>query len=353
VAGGATKKGRRETTPSVLRQALLRKLGQRIVANGEVEFPCVPALLETYMARLIALFESVGKPFSDDEFQNLKRAMDTVLTEGFRLSPQARAVVAYRTQAPPEPGIVWRVRLEGQTMDEMYASWVGARPPPLFGAYPDAKVMAVAKSLEALGPVSVLDVGAGTGRNAIPLARAGYAVTALEPVPAFVVELRKAAAAAGVSVAVLEGSALSPELRLPEGAFKLAVLSEVVTHARNRDEMLALVSNVAAAVAPEGRILFNAFVALEGYKPDPVARQVSDIAGSAIFTRGELAALTERLPLDLVSDESAHDYERAHLPAEAWPPTLWFEDWAHGRNVFALPPAKVPLELRWLEFRHR
>lgn len=238
-------------------------------------------------------------------------------------------------------------------MDEMYASWVGARPPPLFGAYPDAKVMAVAKSLAALGPVSVLDVGAGTGRNAIPLARAGYTVTALEPVPPFVAELRKAAAAAGVSVAVLEASALSPELQLPHGAFQLAVLSEVITHSRDRDEMLALITNVAAAIAPDGRILFNAFVALDGYKPDAVARQVSDVAGSAIFTRAELAALTERLPLALVSDESAHDYEQAHLPAEAWPPTLWFEDWAHGRNVFALPPAKVPVELRWLEFRRR
>jgi len=108
-----------------------------------------------------------------------------------------------------------------------------------------------------------------------------------------------------------------------------------------------------AALAPGGRLLLNAFVPTDGYKPDDVTRQVAEVAWCTLFTRGELATVTDELSLERISDESAFDYEKEHLPAEAWPPTPWFEDWAHGRNVFALPPGKVPVELRWLDYRRR
>jgi uncharacterized protein YndB with AHSA1/START domain len=52
-----------------------------------------------------------------------------------------------------------------------------------------------------------------------------------------------------------------------------------------------------------------------------------------------------------VSDESTHDFERAHLPAAAWPPTGWFEDWARGRDLYHLPGSTAPHELRWLVYR--
>jgi SAM-dependent methyltransferase len=341
----------RETTPSVLKNAIVRKLGQRIVAQGALEFPCVPALLDVYMARLVSLWELLGKPFADDELARLREGLAQLLAEGYGHSSQARVVVTYQTQAPPDPGIAYNVRLAVHRVDEVYAGWVATRPAPLFGAHADAKVTDVAASLGAPAAVAVLDVGAGTGRNAVALARRGHPVTAVEPVPALAAELRKSVIAAGAAVEVVEADALSPELVLPGAPYQLAVLSEVVPHLRDATELRTLVTTVARALSPGGRLLFNAFVALEGYKPDPLARQVAEIAWCGIVTRGEIAAAVAGLPLERVGDESAYDYEKAHLPAEAWPPTDWFEDWAHGRNVFALPPGRAPIELRWLDYR--
>ena len=69
------------------------------------------------------------------------------------------------------------------------------------------------------------------------------------------------------------------------------------------------------------------------------------------MTPGELKSLVARLGLELVSDESALEYERAHLPPEAWPPTSWFENWAKGHNLFDVTCGTAPIELRWLELR--
>lgn len=43
------------------------------------------------------------------------------------------------------------------------------------------------------------------------------------------------------------------------------------------------------------------------------------------------------VPLRLLSDECAFEFEQQHLPPHAWPPTTWFESWARGSNLFDLP----------------
>lgn len=55
--------------------------------------------------------------------------------------------------------------------------------------------------------------------------------------------------------------------------------------------------------------------------------------------------------MERVDDESTLEYEREHLPKEAWPPTGWFEQWSGGRDLFDLPPNRAPVELRWLTYR--
>lgn len=67
------------------------------------------------------------------------------------------------------------------------------RQPPLFGTEPDARVWALAG--EAADPRScrVLDIGAGTRRNSLALARRGHPVDAVEMTPIFAADIRAGA----------------------------------------------------------------------------------------------------------------------------------------------------------------
>ena len=70
----------------------------------------------------------------------------------------------------------------------------------------------------------VLDIGAGTGRVAIPLAARGCRVAAMEPAAGMLQELKKKASAIGVRLAAGEGA------RLPfaSGAFDVVVIARLL-----------------------------------------------------------------------------------------------------------------------------
>ena len=70
-----------------------------------------------------------------------------------------------------------------------------------------------------------------------------------------------------------------------------------------------------------------------------------------IFTRDELTSAASQLPLDLFGDDSAYEYEKTHLPDDAWPPTGWYDGWAGGLDVFDLDREESPIELRWLVYQ--
>jgi hypothetical protein len=72
-----------------------------------------------------------------------------------------------------------------------------------------------------------------------------------------------------------------------------------------------------------------------------------------LFSRSDLSFLVNELPFELVSDESAFEFEKAHTEPSAWPPTTWFESWSQGSNVFDMPVGKAPIELRWLMYRRK
>ena len=95
----------------------------------------------------------------------------------------------------------------------------------------------------------------------------------------------------------------------------------------------------------------NIFLAKDGYEPNAAVRQLGQQVYTSIFTRTELATALSGLPLDLVSDDSVVEYERANLPAGTWPPTRWYERWASGQDVFELERDASPIEMRWLAFR--
>jgi hypothetical protein len=132
----------------------------------------------------------------------------------------------------------------------------------------------------------------------------------------------------------------------------MILLSEVVaSHFRNVEQIRQLFEVAAARLSPGGVLVFNAFLSDGGYKPDDVARQLSQVLWCCLFTRHDLELASKGLPLERVVDESAAEYERAHLPEGQYPSTGWYEGWCGGQDLFDLPAERPPMELRWLVYR--
>ena len=346
------KRPQRETNASALRVAVARHLDQRIIAQGDLAFPCIPAMLDPYMGKLAKIFEALGQPFSAEDLATLRGLVESTLAEGYRSYPYGKVIVSYIRRLD-RPGIGYNVRLKQETMADVYQSWVSDDKPPPFGQFPDAKVMALASELGEPSAVPVLDIGAGTGRNALALARLGHPVDALEPTASLTAGMRETVASEGLPVNIVEADFFAPEVVLAPGHFKLVVLAEVISHFRGVEQVRRLFAKLSDAIAPGGLIVVSTFQTLDGYKPDALALEASETAWSYLFTRQDLKFIVDELPFDKVSDESAHDYEKQHLPEAGWPPTPWFPKWSQALDVFELPPGKAPAELRWLVFRRR
>jgi hypothetical protein len=97
--------------------------------------------------------------------------------------------------------------------------------------------------------------------------------------------------------------------------------------------------------------VFNIFLPRLTYLPDAAARELGQQCYTSIFTDAELVASVADQPLELISDESVHDYEKDHLPAHGWPPTSWYANWVSGLDVFDVARDESPIEMRWLVYR--
>ena len=257
-------------------------------------------------------------------------------------------VLQYHSIPPPQTGLACQLIVVTSSVGDQYKAWVQTREPPLFGSHPDAKLMATAAKLGEPRQVRVLDVGAGTGRNTLPLARLGHPVDAIELAPTFAEQLRVAVQVEKLPVTVTEGDVLDPLVRMRPAHYQLAIAAEVITHFRETDQVRLFLAKMCDFLCPGGLLLFSTFLAMDGYEPEWLVREVAQISWATLFTRQEMAAAMEGLPLLQLSDELLFEYERYHLPPEAWPPTPWFMSWATGQDVFPMANGRPPIELRWL-----
>ena len=99
---------------------------------------------------------------------------------------------------------------------------------------------------------SCLDVGAGTGRNTLALARAGFRTDALEPSPALADQLEVAIRREGVSSRVIRTDFLAGRLQLPRTRYRLVVLSGVCPHFRDVEMLARLFRRLAGVLEPGG-----------------------------------------------------------------------------------------------------
>ncbi|WP_399942848.1 class I SAM-dependent methyltransferase [Streptomyces sp. BBFR25] len=130
-------------------------------------------------------------------------------------------------------------------------------------------------------PARVLDVGAGTGRDAAALAQRGYQVVAAEPVR----ELQEVARSLHPSENVCWVEESLPELSRLQGPFELALLSAVWMHLPPpvRDQAM---ERLAALLAPSGLLI----ISLRRGAP-PTDRVMFDVPAEEVVRDGERAGL--------------------------------------------------------------
>jgi SAM-dependent methyltransferase len=168
--------------------------------------------------------------------------------------------------------------------------------------------------------VRILDLGCGTGRHAIELARRGYSVTGIDLSANQLARARAKALAAGVQPVFEQHDARMPHyvaafdlvLMLCEGGFSL-----METDAMN----FAILENAVRALRPGGKFMFTCLNGLF-----PLARSVKDFVNAThggvntLETAFDLATLRMRSQVDFTDDAGVtrrlETDERHYLPSE-------------------------------------
>lgn len=310
--------------------------------------PAVPGMIDEYVSMCDTLFAAVGSQFSAEQLDNARTALQGQLDAAYAASQRSSIVISY--ESPVGTGLSYFVKPEWWTVEQTYHNWIATREPPLFGTHPDARVWALAA--EAADPRSfrVLDIGAGTGRNALALARRGHPVDVVEMTAQFADAVRADAQRELLDVRVIQRDVFASmeDLRTD---YQLILLSEVVPEFRTTHHLRTMFELATQCLEPGGHLVFNAFLASPGYEPDDAARAMGEQMYTSIFTYDEMAGATAQLPLTLVADDSVHDYEQEHLPDGAWPPTGWYAGWVSGLDVYDTDRANCPIDMRWLVYR--
>jgi SAM-dependent methyltransferase len=335
-------------------EAIIARLALRSTAFGTFSGPCIPALFDYYLDKALRLFALLDRPLNPDQSLGFAQAFRQAIEQGFATSPYAQFVLEYGPAPNTLAEVSCQFSLGVLPLEEQYRRWSShsGASPDLFGQQPDAKIVDVAARLPSTdGHRSrVLDVGAGTGRNALALARTGREVDAIEPVLALADRLETAATNEGLPVNVIREDVLAAGAPLAAGTYDLVVLSEVATHFSSA-QLADVLAKLARSLAPGGLLVMNAFVARDDYRPDDVAKQAALVLWSTFFSRAELASVAAGAGLALVAEDPCVAYEQARQPATAWPPTDWYIPWAKGHNLFDPAAGPAPIELHWLEYR--
>jgi SAM-dependent methyltransferase len=318
------------------------------VVKGEITLPAVPGLIDEYVTMCADIFANVGRKFDDKELTHLRRVLEGQLAEAYSRSPRSTIVISYN--APAGPTLHYEVKAEWWTVEGAYENWVSTREPPLFGTEPDARVWALANEAADPATFRILDIGAGTGRNALALARRGHPVDVVEMAPKFADLIYSEAQRDSLDMRVIVRDVFATKDDLRQD-YQLILLSEVVSDFRTTQQLRTLFELAAYCLGPRGRLVFNVFLPCGGYTPDDAAREFGQQMYTTIFTRHEMSAATAGLPLELVADDSVYDYEKANLPEGAWPQTSWYADWVSGLDVFTIDRDMCPIEMRWLVFQ--
>ncbi len=153
--------------------------------------------------------------------------------------------------------------------------------------------------LSPLRKATVLDVGAGTGRHAVPLARAGSRVTAVEPNDEMLSRAKQKTGAAGLTIEFMPGDAYCPldDARV----FDLVLCCLVLSHV---SDLRRAIGALAARVDADGHLVvtdFHPYNLLVGMRTSYGHKKVKYNVPNSIHLPSEYVELAVENGLSLVS----------------------------------------------------
>jgi SAM-dependent methyltransferase len=172
----------------------------------------------------------------------------------------------------------------------------------------------VAEALAAGGPV--VELGVGTGRIAVPTARAGVPVIGVDSSPAMLDVCREYGRQAGVidlldlRVGDLRRPPVSERTRLVTCPFRAYL------HLHSDDERVGALRAARALLEPGGRLVFDVFAPSREDIRETDRRWIEREPG--IWERADWNAVSRRLTLSVRGDDGETTRELAWLPAEGW-----------------------------------
>lgn len=168
---------------------------------------------------------------------------------------------------------------------------------------------------------TILDIGCGTGRHAIELARRGYSVTGIDLSESQLARAKEKAKAAGVTVTFLHKDARNFQFDIPfDGA---VMLCEGAFSLMETDEMnYQILKNAAEALKPDGIFIFSCLNVLF-----PLYHSVKDFINQnskneleSIENSFDLMTFRDYSTLTIVDDKgikkTLHCNERYYAPSE-------------------------------------
>src|ERR1700720_3886404 len=192
----------RSFNPSMLHEAMARRLYRRAVVTGQITVPAVPSMLDEYVKMCDNFFAVAGVQYTAEQSAQLKTVLEAELAKAYTASSRSNIIISFH--APFGIAVNYRVTTESVTIGGAYDGWVATREGPLFGTEPDARVWALPRKAHEPRTHPVLDIGAGTGRNALALARRGHPVDAVEMSPKFSEVMRAEVESESLGVRVIQ-----------------------------------------------------------------------------------------------------------------------------------------------------
>ena len=256
---------RRVDPTLLLREAMARRFYRRSVATGEITLPAAPGMIDEYVKMCETLFAGLGTPFTAEQLAHLRTVLEDQLAQAYAASQRSNIVITY--DAPV--GTVLTTTSIPNGGRSTPPTRIGSPPgSPTVGTEPDARVWALAN--EAADPTThrVLDIGVGTGRNALALARRGHPVDVVEMTAKFADMIRSDVARESLDVRVIQRDVFSRRDDLRQD-YRLTLLFEVVSDFRTTQQLRGLFELAAQCLAPGGRLVFNAFCRARDHPTTP------------------------------------------------------------------------------------